>query len=81
MDNVCVWTKESSFDIEYYETECEHSFVFTCDDILENGFKYCPFCGRAIKTGNLATITAAAQRARAAWDAIPEDAAGWLATV
>jgi len=33
------------------------------------------------KTGHLATITAAAQRARAAWDAIPDDAAGWLATV
>ena len=33
------------------------------------------------KTGHLATIADAAQRARAAWDAVPEDTAGWLASM
>ena len=31
-----------------YDTSCGHSFEFLDDGITENGFKFCPWCGRSI---------------------------------
>ena len=51
MGNTCAWTKEGPHygsDIEYYETGCHHTFIFTDGGTIENGFNYCPFCGGEI---------------------------------
>jgi hypothetical protein len=42
----CRW-KES--EDGWWETQCRKSFEFTTDNLSENGFMFCPFCGKQIK--------------------------------
>jgi len=60
MDAVCIWIKQGPYygsDIEYYETGCERTFIFTDGGTIENGFKYCPFCGGTIESWKPAKFT------------------------
>ena len=43
----CEWTYDDS--AEGFETGCSELFCFTADGIKENGFIFCPYCGRVIK--------------------------------
>jgi len=42
---VCDWEE----DDESYSTDCGQWFYFEYDGPEENGFKYCPYCGRELK--------------------------------
>lgn len=48
----CVW-KLAWYDGQYYSTGCNEVFSFEYDDyVKDSGFKFCPFCGKAIKEIN-----------------------------
>ena len=42
----CTWKYDNIHD--YYETECGSSFMFS-DGEKEEGFVYCPYCGKKIE--------------------------------
>jgi hypothetical protein len=42
---VCDWTQNGD---GYHKTGCNKDFLFTEDGVEENGFCFCPFCGKAI---------------------------------
>jgi len=48
----CKWTMDdSTFDYEeFWETECGNEFCFIEGGPEDNGMKYCPYCGKLIKT-------------------------------
>ncbi len=48
-DMTCIWKLE---DEEYalWQTECGHLHSFTVDGPVENKHKFCPYCGKMIKT-------------------------------
>jgi hypothetical protein len=48
IDNACLWTYDENHD--YYETECEHAFCIIEGTPKDNDMKYCPYCGKEIKT-------------------------------
>ncbi len=43
--NECRWHSDGA---DCWETECDHNFYFTEGGPLENGFKFCPYCGHKI---------------------------------
>ena len=47
---VCKWTEvlDTWYGI-YYETECGEVNEFMNDGPKENGYKYCPYCGKKIE--------------------------------
>jgi hypothetical protein len=45
--NGCVWTYNED---GFYDTGCDNAFFFTYSRMQE-GFKYCPYCGLEIKNG------------------------------
>jgi len=45
MKKYCKWT----YDDEHYVTECGEDFSFCDGDVEENGYVFCPGCGRKIK--------------------------------
>lgn len=47
----CGWEFEDSYGDhqEFYITECGKSQKFSEINILENEYKYCPYCGKVIK--------------------------------
>lgn len=46
----CRWNLDD-YDSNTYKTSCsEHEFQFFTDGPIENNFKYCPYCGKEIKT-------------------------------
>ena len=47
MNGYCEWVYDSNH--EYWGSECGDDFAFNCDGPIENGFKFCPFCGEKIK--------------------------------
>lgn len=49
----CAWTMDYDGN---YDTDCNNAFVFNCEGPRENGFKWCPYCGRQIKTMTAATL-------------------------
>jgi len=54
---VCVWKFAThEFEGDYYETACGQSMCFADGGgVNENGFQFCPFCGKEIepiKEGN-----------------------------
>jgi len=52
----CAWEKQENYDYRYWETECGKSFMFTDNENLsENEFKFCPYCGGAIKESEIAS--------------------------
>jgi len=44
---VCRWSLTSD-DWNVYSTDCDHDFQIMEGDIAENGFKFCPYCGKPI---------------------------------
>ena len=47
-NNYCNW-KIDDYDAEFYRTSCDNLFLFSCNGIEENEFKFCPYCGGEIK--------------------------------
>jgi hypothetical protein len=46
MTDTCTWTQDSC---SCYKAECNgKSFVFNEDSALDNGFRFCPFCGKVL---------------------------------
>ncbi len=43
----CEWQHDEIFD--NYVTQCGETMWFISKGIKENGYKYCPYCGREIK--------------------------------
>lgn len=41
----CIWSQDSSY---CYAAQCGKVFVFNDDGAEENGFKFCPFCGKRL---------------------------------
>ena len=47
IQKTCLWTYQ---DIEdYWDTECQKAFTISEGTPKENGFKFCPFCGKVIQ--------------------------------
>jgi hypothetical protein len=46
----CEWTPESQIleDNQTFQTDCGQTFQFFAGGPLENGFKFCPYCGNVI---------------------------------
>jgi len=42
---VCEWYEFTGRDGDIWESGCNVSYVFDQDGPVENGMKYCPFCG------------------------------------
>lgn len=45
-DSTCAWSYDSD---GFYKTQCDNAFVFIADRPKQNGFRFCPYCGREIK--------------------------------
>ena len=44
--SICVWRLDSDeWNGDSWDTECGDKFQFTVDGPVENGFRYCPYCG------------------------------------
>lgn len=43
----CHWKIDTSGD--YYETECDNSFCLIESTPIENGMKFCTYCGKTLK--------------------------------
>ena len=41
----CEWNDD---DEGMFETECGNAFVFTDGGPADNGFRFCPYCGKPI---------------------------------
>ncbi len=49
MENeICCWTMDEHYDLEYWESECGDMFGFEESGPIKNNFKFCPFCGKKI---------------------------------
>jgi hypothetical protein len=44
--NGCTWTEDEE---GIYQTSCDEQFVFNSETATDNGFNFCPFCGKPIK--------------------------------
>ena len=45
----CTWTQNDDEDDSYWAAACcDHLFVFNDGGPVENGFRYCPYCGREL---------------------------------
>lgn len=53
--NICQWSAEEE---GVYSTACDNAFFFDTGDIGENGFKFCPYCGRPIATASITAVQA-----------------------
>ncbi len=42
----CTWEYDEHYD--YWETGCGNNHVFAAGGVKENGYKYCPYCGKEI---------------------------------
>ena len=48
----CTWTRNDDEDDSYWAAACcDRLFVFNDGGPVENGFRYCPYCGRELKEG------------------------------
>ena len=45
---VCVWKHDEPY--EYHSTSCGREFSFIDGNVKENGYKFCPNCGKNIQT-------------------------------
>lgn len=45
MSKQCNW----HFNGEFFDTLCGNGHSFMADGIKENGYEFCPYCGRKIK--------------------------------
>lgn len=46
----CLWKFDDLDGI--YESACGKNFFFETGTAEENGFKFCPFCGKQLETNN-----------------------------
>jgi hypothetical protein len=46
----CQWGQEEDDEWGIWGTECRESFQFSHDGVMENNFRYCPYCGKPIET-------------------------------
>jgi membrane protease subunit (stomatin/prohibitin family) len=44
-EKTCIWKEEE----ECWETSCGNAFCLNTGTPLENGMKFCPYCGKTIK--------------------------------
>jgi hypothetical protein len=44
----CQWTLDDIGDNSVWETQCKNAFEFTDGGPLENGLKFCGYCGKAL---------------------------------
>lgn len=45
----CVWRVHDEVHMpDTYETTCKNAFLFADGGPDDNGFKYCPYCGREL---------------------------------
>ena len=47
-EDFCTWILEEPGDSYTWVTDCDEAIFFESDGPEENGFKYCPFCGKPI---------------------------------
>ena len=45
--SICKW-RENESDM-CWDSDCSEKFVFNSDGPKENGFEFCPYCGRVIE--------------------------------
>ena len=43
----CKWKYDEYYNM--YETDCEHAFIFIEGRKSDNGFLFCPYCGKKIE--------------------------------
>ena len=55
----CKWEDASSED-GAWSTSCENMFVFIVDGPVENGMKFCPYCGKHLVVEPNAVLSGAA---------------------
>lgn len=52
MDEKCIWKYDDPDDENNaYATSCNNYFQFNDGGPTENGFKFCPYCGKELKHG------------------------------
>ena len=44
----CEWVEDGNEDFSIWNTTCGNAFTFESGNVLDNGFAYCPYCGRAL---------------------------------
>jgi len=47
--SVCEWTQDEDGN---WETDCNEVFIFNEGTSVENGFNFCPYCGRPLIQSN-----------------------------
>lgn len=45
---VCEWTLDAWINGDSWDTSCAEKHLFSADGPKENGYKYCPYCGRPL---------------------------------
>jgi len=46
----CIWKEENGVDSDgTYITSCDNMFTIIEGNPKDNNFKYCPYCGKALK--------------------------------
>ena len=46
-EKLCGWWQDENCGI--YQTGCNEAYEFIYDGVIDNKFKFCPFCGGEIK--------------------------------
>ena len=44
----CEWVEDGNEDFSIWNSTCHNAFTFESGGPLDNGFAYCPYCGRAL---------------------------------
>ena len=47
ISGICKWKYDENYNM--YETDCEHAFIFIEGRKSDNGFLFCPYCGKKIE--------------------------------
>lgn len=47
MSETCKWKYDECYNM--YETDCENAFIFNEGRKSDNGFLFCPYCGKKIE--------------------------------
>ena len=47
-NEVCKWTQEDD-ETGNYNSDCGGTFSFNDNGVVENGFEFCPFCGKDVQ--------------------------------
>jgi len=50
MPEKCQWNRKVEDErSDVYTTSCDHEFMFYDGTFEENGYKFCPYCGKEIE--------------------------------